>query len=124
MSFFKNLENAFQTEDEITLFDASDKGYYAYLRLGGRLDIIHAFNFQPPIENFDDYYSFMFVESLQGFFVLRQRIIENKERPWHIFLELAPREPAAFFSQACSLRQKLQDNRWHKIGPRADCSTE
>jgi hypothetical protein len=109
MAFFDNLQNAMQRDDEIVLFEASELGYYAYPRLGGRFDIMHAFNFQPPILNYDDYYSFMFVESLHGFFVFRQRVFENKEEPWRVFLELVPREPHCFFSDALSLHLKLRD---------------
>ena len=81
MDFFDNLEDIILRDDEIALFDAGKNGYYAYLLPGDRIDIQHAFSFQPPIENFDDYFSYMFVESLQGFFVFRQRVLEN-EMDW------------------------------------------
>ncbi len=100
MDFFENLQNAVLRDDEITIFEAGENGYYAYLRLGRRIDIQRAFNFQPPIDNFDDYYSFMFVESLQGFFLFRQRVVENKSEPWHVFLEMTPRDPCVFYNQA------------------------
>jgi hypothetical protein len=115
MSFLDNLENAIHRDDEITLFDTSDKGYYAYTRRGDRFDITHAFNFQPPILNFDDYYAYMFVESLQGFFIFRQRIFENAEEHWEVFLELFPREPAGFFADAWSFHLELKENQWKTI---------
>ena len=111
MDFLNNIEDIIIRDDEITLFEAGKNGYYAYLRNGDRIDIMHVFNFQPPIENFDDYYSFMFVESLQGFFVLRQHVIENNPRSWRVYLELKPREACRFFQDAwrlvCSIRKQL-----------------
>ena len=109
MSFYDNLQDAVPRDEEITIFEADENGYYAYPRRGGRFDIVHAFNFQPPISNFDDYYSFMFVESLQGFFVFRQRIVENKEDQWRVYLELIPRERHCFFAEAWALHLKLRD---------------
>jgi hypothetical protein len=125
MGFFKNLTDATQLEEEIIHFQADGSGYYAYPRRGGRIDILHAFNFQPPIENFDDYYSFMFVESIQGFFLLRQRMLENRPQPWHICLELKPAEPQLFFNQALNLAESLR-RRAEEVPPRThdrnDCA--
>ncbi len=108
MGFFDNLQEVISRDEEITIFEAGETGYYAYPRLGRRIDIQRAFNFQPPIDNFDDYYSFMFVESLQGFFLFRQRIVENKGETWRVFLEMTPREPRAFFNEAWVLWLSIQ----------------
>lgn len=116
MDFFDNLTDAVQLEEEIGHFQADSLGYYAYLRRGGRIDIQRVFNFQPPIENFEDYYSFMFVESLQGFFLFRQRMFENKPRPWHVCLELKPTEPHLFFTQARDLA-RVRRRRLENVAP-------
>lgn len=113
MSIYDNIKNIIERDDEITLFDAGPDGYYAYLRSGARIDIKHAFNFQPAIDDFDDYFSFMFVESLQGFFLFRQRIVENKPRPWRVCFEIIPREQHCFFSEAWSLACRLRFNNEH-----------
>lgn len=108
MDFLDNLQNAFYRDEEIMTFEANTTGYYAYTRPGFRFDITHAFNFQPPIDNFDNYFSFMFVESLQGFFIFRQHVFENKEEPWCIYLELIPRAPHSFHKDAVAFHSYLQ----------------
>jgi hypothetical protein len=108
MDFLDNLQNAIYRDDEIVHFDAGENGYYAYTRPGARIDITHVFNFQPPIGDFGGFHSFMFVESLQGFFIFRQRIFENKEEPWRIYLELTPREPLCFFKDAVAFHARLR----------------
>jgi len=113
MDFFDNIKDIIQLDDEIALFECGENGYYAYLRSGRRLDIQRVFNFQPPIENFDDYFSYMFVQSLQGFFLLRQRMLENRPLNWRVFLEFRAAEPHLLFDQAwelaLSIRRKLGD---------------
>ncbi len=111
MDFIDNTIDVKWLDDEITLFDIDKNGYYAYLRSGDRLDIMHAFNFQPPIDNPLDFFSFMFVESLQGFFLLRQRILENRPLPWYTYMQFIPEKTTVFFQQAwqfsISVKEKL-----------------
>jgi hypothetical protein len=117
MDFLDNLTDVFLVDEEVALFEASKLGYYAYLRRGGRLDIRQVFTCQPPIDDFNDYFSYMFVESLQGFFLLRHRMLENKPQPWTVFLALKPAEPLLLFRQAYEFSRELR--RRHESPPAA-----
>ena len=85
---------------EVTHFEPYALGYYALLHGGERLDIIRVETFQPPIDDFGDYFTCMFIETQFSFFILRQRIVENRAQPWTLFLEIEPHEPAHFFRRA------------------------
>lgn len=87
--------------EEVTHFEPYGRGYYALLRNGERLDITRVETFQPPIDDFDDYFTCMFIETQFSFFILRQRIVENRGQPWALFLEIKPHEPVHFFRRAC-----------------------
>jgi hypothetical protein len=95
--------------EQITHFEAYGLGYYALLQNGQRLDFVRVESFQPPIANFDDYCSYLFVEAPSGFFILRQRIVENKLYPWELRLEIEAREPAHFFRLMCRRAAELLD---------------
>lgn len=95
--------------EQITHFEAYGQGYYALLQNGQRLDFVRVESFQPPIANFDDYCSYLFVEAQSGFYILRQRIVENIVHPWELHLEIKAREPAHFFRLMCRRAQELLD---------------
>lgn len=87
--------------EAVTHFEPYGKGYYALLRGGARLDIARVETFQPPIADFNDYFGYMFIQTQFSFFILRQRIYENRPQPWELHLEIEPHEPAHFFRRAC-----------------------
>jgi hypothetical protein len=93
--------------EEVKQFVTSSHGYYAYLLNGERLDIVRAASFQPDIQNYDDYYGYLFIQTQFSFFIPRQRIIENKPLTWELHLEMTPHEPAAFFQQAYAQVKQL-----------------
>lgn len=94
-------------DDEIYHFEAYDKGYFALLNRGPRLDILRVFNFQPDIADFSDYVVFMFIEALQGFYVLRQPVLEGHVGPWRVCMEMRPKDPNGFFAWAFEHRGAL-----------------
>lgn len=102
MAMFDDILRMTEEREAITHFVAYDKGYYAILDGGGRLDIVRVFNLQPPIENDDDYHAFMFVETFQGFYLLRQRVIAGKPKCWETWLRIEPEKPACFFNNVYS----------------------
>jgi hypothetical protein len=102
-TFFGNLAAHLYHDDEITMFDASGPGYYAYLANGLRFDIIRVFGIQPPVADPLNFLYFMFVETNRGFYLFRQRVVEGTARDWCVFLELKPVEPFGFYEQAWEL---------------------
>jgi hypothetical protein len=103
MGFWNNLKDAYFVNEEVIHFEAYREGYYAILRRGDRLDIQRIFHIQPPIVNENDYFAFMFAQTLFGFFLFRQRVVENKPQPWEVYMELIPESPHSFFVEAHSL---------------------
>lgn len=101
------LRSHTRLKEDVTHFITYEKGYYAILRGGRRLDIIRTHSFQPPIADFDDYFGYLFVQTHDGFFVLRQRILENRAGPWEAILELEPVETPDFFSRAGQLIEQI-----------------
>ena len=106
--------------EEVKQFVTSSHGYCAYLLNGERLDIVRAASFQPDILNYDDYYGYLFIQTQFSFFILRQRIIENKPLVWELHLEMTPHEPAAFFQQAYAQVNQLLS----LVNESSDCSRE
>ena len=102
------LESSVPAQHDVTHFIPYDKGYYAILRNGARLDIVRIQAFQPPIENFEDYFSYLLIETLDSFFILRQRVLENRTLPWQTMLELRPVNPAGFFRSVCGRPDMLE----------------
>ena len=101
------VKNALRRSGVITHFEPYEHGYYAIPEQGERLDIIRVQNFQPPIENTDDYYGYMFVQTQFSFFIMRQRVFENRVHDWELYMELEPHEPAYFFKRVCARAEQL-----------------
>jgi hypothetical protein len=101
------LESFIVLEEEVHLFEAYEHGYFALLQRGPRIDILRIFNFQPEICDFNDYPTYMFIESMQGFFIMRQDVREGRPGPWIVCAELHPRNPIAFFAAAHENRDLL-----------------
>lgn len=85
---------------EVRHFVAYDRGYYAILRTGERFNITFIHTFQPAIADFDDYFTFLFIQTDVRFFILRQRILEGRAEGWESFVEVVPEERAGFFRRA------------------------
>ncbi len=82
-----NIKTIRLHDEEVMIFTTGEDGYYAYLQGGRRLDILRVVSFQPPICDFGDYFSFMFLETPGGFFLLRQHVLENRALSWRVFVE-------------------------------------
>ncbi|MEW5946576.1 MAG: hypothetical protein AB1742_10300 [bacterium] len=106
-AFADCLDEIRNVSEPVTRFVAYDRGYYAILRNGARIDVIRAFAFQPDIKDFDDYRSYLLLQALQGFFLLRQSVRENRVSPWTVVCEIVPKDTAGFFSALHDLRESL-----------------
>lgn len=100
MGYLYKIKHIELIGEEITHFVADENGYYAIMRSGPRLDITAVFSMQPPIDDINDYYSFLFVETLFDFYVFRQRVYENRPREWEVMLRIRPVERTGFFALA------------------------
>ena len=85
-------------EDEILNFYIDGNIYYAVSKLGIVLNIIHIVSIQPKINDFNDYFTYLWIEALEGFFILRQRIKEKIAEPWVIEKKIIPKNNYNFFN--------------------------
>ncbi|MBM3464682.1 MAG: hypothetical protein FJX76_21505 [Armatimonadetes bacterium] len=89
-------ETAF-LKDTIVQFVTSEHGYFAYSAQGRSLTIVRAHSYQPEIVDEEEYHTWLWVESLDGFYVLRQQIVAHEPKEWTIVAEIIPAERYAFF---------------------------
>ena len=81
-------------------FFGSDSSYIAYCEENLRLDIAKCRNYLPAGIDPADYHHYMWVSSLQGFFVLRQRVRGRLSEEWTVIAELVPGEyHSSFFEE-------------------------
>lgn len=89
----RDLLKLHECSTEIRTFVAENGAYYFVACDGRRGDIIRCQTFQPDITDFDNYSYYMWVEALQGFFLLRQRFFEGQAHPWELTGEFELDEP-------------------------------
>ena len=84
--------------DDVLHWVTDDLGYHAYSRGGLVLSIVRSASIQPTISDEQDYVTWLWVEALQGFFVMRQRIVETQPQGWVIVRRLTPSAHHGFFA--------------------------
>ena len=85
---------------EILTFIVDEGAYYFVASDGRRADIVKCSTHQPEIREPDDYFYYMWVSAVQGYFLLRQRFLEGKAQPWHLVAEIeTERRDPAFFDE-------------------------
>lgn len=89
--------------DEVVHWVYDDFGYHAFTSSGMTLNIIHSVSVQLPIERPEDYFTYLWLETLQGFYMARQRIVESAPQGWWLVRQLIPGNTYNFF-------QEFQDN--------------
>ena len=84
--------------DDITHFVYDEHAYCAYTARGLRLDIRRAVSVQPDIPDGEDFYSYMWVDAQQGYFLLAQRFIHGRAAGWMVYREMIPHDSHGFFT--------------------------
>lgn len=85
---------------EVVTFVASEGAYYFVMGDCRRADIIKCRTLQPAIADPLDYSSYMWIKAYQGYFLLRQRFVENRAEEWRVIREVEVKEPEFdFFEQ-------------------------
>ncbi len=64
---------------------------------GRRADIIKCHPFQPEISDHLNYSAYLWVKAIQGYFLLRQRFIEEHPCEWRIVREVEVEDPERDF---------------------------
>lgn len=84
-------------QDEIVHWVWDTLGYYAFTSSGMSINIVRSTSVQPSIQRPDDYYTYLWLETLQGFFLARQRIVDSAPQGWWIVRQLIPNVGHHFF---------------------------
>lgn len=92
-----DLESERVMEDEVLHFVTHETGYRAYTARGLRLDIIRSESIQPDIGDPGDYYTWLWTETFQGFYLMRQRVTASRAAGWEVVREFVPRDPYGFY---------------------------
>ena len=83
--------------DAVYRFVSTTHSYTAYCESGLRLDIARCRNILIPQPEPDDYWNFLWIQSLQGFFVLRQRVRVGVTEDWVLVGEVLTSSPVSQF---------------------------
>lgn len=86
-----------EMEEEVVHWSFDENGYHAFTATGKPLNIVRSLSLQPPIASEDDYYTWLWLETLQGFYVARQRIVEAMPQGWWLVRQVVPASPHLFF---------------------------
>lgn len=107
------MQKAYQLHSRHLLvcnFHSSPTAYVAFCQDNMRLDIAKCRNYLPPVIDPMDHCHYMWVQSLQGFFILRQQIREKVSDEWYVVAEVTPDEFSSyFFEEAWDLFPVLLD---------------
>ncbi|MCL5038069.1 MAG: ATP-binding protein [Chloroflexi bacterium] len=95
-------------EMEVTRFHYDPNSYYALLIDGQKLNILRSVSIQPEIEDPGDFNTYMWAEAREGFFLFRQKFIENRPMGWVLESHVIPRKAVGFFEQY----RKVLETRW------------
>lgn len=76
---------------------------------GRRGDIVRVQTLQPGIDDPDNYLFYMWVEAIQGYFLLVQRFEEGQPQNWHLIGEMTTEErgPGVFDEWSDLLKERL-----------------
>ncbi|MCA9780697.1 MAG: hypothetical protein KC800_28440 [Candidatus Eremiobacteraeota bacterium] len=89
-----------------------DQGAYYFVASDGRRgDIIRCQTHQPGISDPDDYFFYMWVQTLQGYFILKQRFLEGRPQNWSLIGEMTTDEkgPAVFDDWSEILKERFSE---------------
>lgn len=84
-------------EDEVFRFVTDHMNYSARTRSGMELRILKAWTYQPPVQDETNFATFMWVETVEGFFLMRQHLVFNQALPWHILRRVIPSPGHPYF---------------------------
>lgn len=71
------------------------QGSYYFLAADGRRgDIIKCRNIQPPIQDYENYETYLWLKTVQGYFLLRQHFVDGGAQEWRICREIVIEDPS------------------------------
>lgn len=89
--------NEVEKEELVIEFQTTRDSYSMWTETGMRCDIMKCHTQHLGSGDPENYPSYMWVKSLQGYFVMRQEIKDNKAGNWIILREIQPDDPGRYF---------------------------
>jgi hypothetical protein len=84
--------------------------YYFVASDGRRGDIVRCRTLQPPVVDENDYFYYLWAETIQGYFVLRQQFLEGQAQDWLLRaeVEVEERGPWVFDEMSGWLQEMIE----------------
>lgn len=79
-------------KEEVKSFVTDKLSYYGVTISGFLFNIVKTHNYCPEIKDHEDYFTYMWLECTDGFFLLRQHFLQGFALPWVLEGELIPKE--------------------------------
>jgi hypothetical protein len=76
---------------------ATEGAYYFVMGDRRRADIVKCRALQPTIRDHSNYAAYLWVNAYQGYFLLRQRFIDNQVTEWRVIAEVNVSDPDYHF---------------------------
>lgn len=107
---------------EVVTFVAAPGAYYFILSDSRRGDVLKVHTLQPSIEDHDYYASYLWVQALQGYFLMRQLFVEQRAQEWRVVAEFQsqPLESDFFERQAERWAEVLEGASEFGLPPRTE----
>ncbi len=88
-----------EMEREVVHWVTDPCGYFAYTADGAGLAIVRSLSIQLAIEDPLDYHTWLWLETVQGFFLARQRFVEFAPGGWWLVRRFEPGASEHFFHE-------------------------
>lgn len=79
-------------KEEVRSFVTDRLSYYGVTTSGFLFNIVKTHNYCPDISDHNDYFSYMWLECVDGFYLLRRHFLHGFALPWVLEVELIPDE--------------------------------
>jgi hypothetical protein len=76
--------------EEVKDFMTERSAYYGITRSGFLFNIMRTKTIQPHIEDENDYHSYMWIQCIDGYYLLRERFINGYGIGWYLEAEIIP----------------------------------
>jgi hypothetical protein len=83
--------------EEVKDFYIDEEWYYCVTEKGRCLNITKSVSIHPPVKDIYDYFSYLWIETLEGFFLFKQEIVDLKPKKWILEKQIIPDEEYEFF---------------------------
>ncbi len=77
-------------EDEVLRFLTDQASYSARTRSGMRLRILRARSFQPEVRDEENFATFLWLETTEGYFLMRQHLFHHRPLAWFVLRRVVP----------------------------------